>query len=63
MATGTSRRKDPGDGPPTVAGQAERPAPTAPSFGICEGVRTDLEQVKETTDPFTGKVVTREDVK
>jgi len=43
--------------------QLKRPAPQAPSFGMCEGVRADLEQVDETTDPFTGKVVTAEDAK
>lgn len=42
-------------------GQVTRPAPTAPSFGMSEGTRTDLEQVEKTTDPFTGKTVTRED--
>lgn len=40
-----------------------RPVPTAPSFGMCEGVRADLQQVEKTTDPFTGKPVTRSDVK
>lgn len=39
----------------------DRPVPTAPSFGMCEGVRTDLEQVDKTTDPFTGKTVTRDE--
>lgn len=58
MATGTSRRKSTGDAP-TVAGPTSRLAPQAPSFGMCEGVRADLEQVEKTTDPFTGKVVTR----
>lgn len=48
----------------TRAGQpATRPKPEAPSFGMSEGVRADLEQVEKTTDPFTGKTVTREDVK
>jgi hypothetical protein len=37
--------------------------PIPPSFGMCEGVRADLEQVDKTTDPFTGKVVTAEDAK
>jgi hypothetical protein len=40
---------------------AVRPIPVEPSFGMCEGVRADLEQVEKTTDPFTGKVVTRTD--
>jgi hypothetical protein len=35
--------------------------PTPPSFGMCEGVRADLEQVAKTTDPFTGKLVTARD--
>jgi hypothetical protein len=39
-----------------------RPVPTAPSFGMSEGTRADLEQVEETTDPFTGKKVTRDEV-
>jgi hypothetical protein len=40
----------------------EKPAaPPGPSFGMCEGVRADLEQVGETVDPFTGQLVTRED--
>lgn len=37
-----------------------RTAPVGPSFGMCEGVRTDLEQTGKTVDPFTGKTVTRE---
>lgn len=59
------QRKDPGDGPPIVAEDAGGVPPThtpkAPSFVMCEGVRTDLEQTGETVDPFTGKTVTRED--
>lgn len=42
---------------PTVA------RPAAPSFGLCAGTVADLEQVDKTVDPFTGKVVTRADVK
>jgi hypothetical protein len=42
---------------------AARTIPAEPSFGMCEGVRADLDQVPKTTDPFTGKVVTRDDVK
>jgi hypothetical protein len=44
------------------AGRPVRPVPVAPSFGMCAGVAADLEQVEKTTDPFTGKVVTREGV-
>lgn len=40
-----------------------RPVPTAPSFGISEGTRADLEQDGKATDPFTGKVLTRDDVR
>lgn len=40
-----------------------RPGPVAPSFGMSEGTRADLEQVEKTTDPFTGKTVTRDDLK
>lgn len=47
---------------PTRAGAPTRPAPTAPSFGLCEGVRTDLQQVEKTCDPFTGALVTRRDL-
>lgn len=42
---------------------ADRPAPKAPSFGLCAGTVADLEMVEKTTDPFTGKVVTRADVR
>jgi hypothetical protein len=43
-----------------LVGAAEK-VPAAPSFGMCEGVRTDLEQVEKTTDPFTGQTVTRDE--
>lgn len=33
-----------------------------PSFGISEGTRADLEQYGETTDPFTGKLLTQKDL-
>lgn len=39
-----------------------RPAPVAPSFGMSEGTRADLELVEKTTDPFTGRTVTRADL-
>lgn len=35
-------------------------APAAPSFGMCEGIRAELELVEKTVDPFTGKTVTRD---
>lgn len=53
----TSTRKGNVDAP---AERTERPVPAAPSFGMCEGVRADLEQSGKTTDPFTGKVLTAE---
>jgi hypothetical protein len=30
---------------------------------MCEGVRNDLLQTEKTVDPFTGAVITRDDVK
>lgn len=44
------------------AGKPTRPVPTAPSFGMSEGTRAELELVEKTTDPFTGKTVTRADL-
>lgn len=37
-----------------------RPKPQPPSFGLAAGTVSDLQQVERTTDPFTGKAVTRE---
>ncbi len=34
-----------------------RPVPQPASFGMCEGVRAELQQRGKTTDPFTGKIV------
>lgn len=62
MATGNARPKEETKGV-LAADDAFRPVPKAPSFGMCEGVRADLEQHGKATDPFTGKVVTRDDVK
>lgn len=39
------------------SGRPSRPVPVAPSFGMCEGVRADLEATGKTRDPFTGKTV------
>jgi hypothetical protein len=36
--------------------------PQQPSFGISEGTRNDLEMHGKTTDPFTGKQLTQEDL-
>lgn len=35
-----------------------RPAPVAPSFGICAGVAADLETNGKALDPFTGETLT-----
>lgn len=40
-----------------------RPVPTEPSFGLAAGTVADLHQVDKTTDPFTGKAVTRADAR
>jgi predicted deacetylase len=38
-------------------------APQAPSFGMSEGTREELERLGKAVDPFTGKALTREDLK
>lgn len=40
-----------------------RPAPVAPSFGMSEGTREELERTGKATDPFTGEALTRDDLK
>jgi hypothetical protein len=37
--------------------------PHAPSFGISEGIRDQLEREGKAVDPFTGKSLTRDDLK
>jgi hypothetical protein len=64
MATSNTKTTKPADEveistPPAT----DRPAPQAPSFGLCAGTVADLEQVEKTVDPFTSKVVTREDLR
>jgi hypothetical protein len=42
----------------------EKPrAPRQPSFGISEGIRDQLEREGKAVDPFTGKTLTRDDLK
>jgi hypothetical protein len=45
----------------TQARPNTRPKPQPPSFGLSAGTVADLQQVKQTNDPFTGKPVTRAD--
>lgn len=44
--------------------RARSPRPgEAPSFGMSEGTRVDLEEHGKTTDPFTGEQLTKDDLK
>lgn len=45
-----------------AGGTTERPKPAAASFGLCAGVAADLEMHGQAMDPFTGKLVTADDV-
>lgn len=42
--------------------EARRPKPEAPSFGISEGTRQEIEMHGKAVDPFTGKILTRDDL-
>jgi hypothetical protein len=37
--------------------------PSAPRFGVCEGTREEVERLGQAVDPFTGKTVTKADLK
>jgi len=42
---------------------APETAPAGPKFGMCEGTREELERTGKAVDPFTGKALTRDDLK
>lgn len=51
---------EPASEPEAVEGKATlKPA----SFGLCEGTREEVERLGKAVDPFTGNVVTRDDLK
>jgi hypothetical protein len=54
------RLREAGD-PAEASAAARRRAPEPASFGLSEGTRLELQERGETTDPFTGKRVTRDD--
>jgi hypothetical protein len=37
--------------------------PAGPKFGMCEGTREELERTGSAVDPFTGRKLTRDDLK
>lgn len=45
-------------------GRSVQPAkPVEPSFGISEGTREELERTGKATSPFTGKALSKDDLK
>lgn len=42
---------------------AEPKHPLSPSFGLSEGTRREIEENGEATDPFTGRRLTKNDLK
>jgi hypothetical protein len=50
------------EGEDAAPGHTRRPRPAAPSFGMAEGTREELERTGEATDPFTGRRLTRDDL-
>jgi hypothetical protein len=55
------RQLDEADDP--AGAKARRVKPTQPSFGISEGIRDQLEREGKAVDPFTGKTLTKDDLK
>jgi len=66
MARGRSTQTHSGDSEQTIPADLREAKDAAdsrtlagPSFGLCEGVREELERTGKAVDPFTGKTVTK----
>jgi len=57
--------EDPGVEEPGVEAAPEKTRPSShiPRFGMCEGTREELERTGKSIDPFTGVLLTRDDLK